>query len=79
MKDITFVRDEKYFRRHPEKCDGGIETRRCNHRAVWTELEGGFHVIGILCDSCKSEVETYVNNQPKPSLEQAVFVHNFNR
>jgi hypothetical protein len=43
-------------------CYGGIETLICNNDAVWTEYDDGKYRASV-CDSCKKEIESYVNNK----------------
>ena len=66
---IRFINDKRYFARHPQECDGGIETRKCTQLAQWTEVENDWHILAVLCPLCKIEVETYVNNQIKEKDE----------
>jgi hypothetical protein len=45
------------------ECYGGIETIFCEENAVWTEYEeDNPHYIALVCDRCKKERETYINN-----------------
>jgi len=60
---ITFEPMTKQELKLGATCNGGIEMRSCNERARWFELEDGWHILSELCNNCKQEVETYVNNQ----------------
>jgi len=46
-----------------EVCLGGIETNGCRQQAVWYQLWNGWQVLSVLCDKCKTEVESYILNQ----------------
>ena len=67
-KKITF---EKLTKKeiYGECCEGGIETKHHSLIPVsWLEIFDGWQIVARLCDVCKIEVETYVNNQLKEKL-----------